>query len=161
MKYRLLLCLAAAAAIPACSSRPQRPGPDREIITLAEHVRRKGEAPRADRLPPVVVVPAGSRIQLRITPQPGPEEAVFQDLKPPFEQVEDIVVTIRANNDFQLDMKDLTCWVEGQWHGGLGFSPWMFRATRLSVTDAAGSTLEMNVEAQPFIFLHMPGPRTR
>jgi hypothetical protein len=127
-------------------------------MTLAEYVARGAEK---DRLPPVLAVPEGATLRLRITPKscPGREFKVMLD-----EEVElttptdDIVVSVRATKAFHLDLMHLLISKDREKWSLMWFNVGVFahRVSELTLAEGAATTT-LSVEAGFFATIEPAG----
>lgn len=148
-----LLALSAAG----CAARP-RPLPDQPWMTLAEYAARGAEK---DRLPPVLAIPEGATIRVKITPRRCPQDhflAMVSDESELAQPTEDVVVTVRASKAFHLDLMSFLVSRDREKWSQLWFNIGVFshRVSELTVSDG-GATASVPAEAGFFVVVEPPG----
>ena len=131
-----------------CSSPLPAPTPDQERITLDEYRIRVETGTPAPRMAPVVTLPAGAILKLRIPPMKadladsplltsidGLQAGLRWDT--PFEAVQDAELILRVREPFQIDLERFLISRDGKKWKQLGsyFVPALGAVTEFTVTD--------------------------
>ncbi len=131
------LALAAIAAA-GCASRPPAPLPEQPWMSLQEYAARGVES----RGPaPVVGVPEGATLRLRITSTPCPNRHGVSLERELFTPVGEIVLTVQARKPFDLDLARLFVSSDRKTWGPLWLETGLFthRLSELTIAHDAGS----------------------
>jgi len=131
-----------------CSSPPPAPTPDQERITLEEYRIRVETGTPAPRMAPVVTLPAGAILKLRIPPMKADltDSPLLTSIEgshvglrwdTPFEAVQDAELILRVREPIQFDLERFLISRDGKRWKQLGsyFVPALGVVTEFTVTD--------------------------